>query len=718
MENPIKPHLSSVRILQYILPFSPYIIIFFSAMALMIIELVAGRLVGSHLGNSFYSWAAIIGVILMGNSIGNLLGGKIAKQKASFRLLAIIMAVSAVSCGLTLILNHLFINFSPFLHFNWPGRILGTILIIFTLPAVCLGAITPVISKLALDYADRPGATIGHINTWGSIGSISGTLLTGFILTALIGAVQIVLLAASILIILALSARFIGQSTPPDSIESAAGLGPRSDSAALSPALGNRPGKHFSWRYTPHLIVFISSGSLMMIELLGGRLISRYFGNSLYCWTSNIGTILLGMALGNFIGGKISEQPRPQKYLSPLFGVASIFTLSVLINMKCLWVSTLLNKLALPWQVLLTAMSTMLLPAIALSAITPLIFQLVLRASPNPNAYTIGSLNAWAIVGSIGGTLSAGFWLISVLGVIKALLLTAFIMATVSWWLNPKRLINGIGLLLIAIALWTAVAGPRSLSGKVLNYSEMLGIRPETEGLLFAADSQYQYVKVYQQARDSRHDLRVLALDSLIHGYIDIKNPANLQYEYEHIYQLLTLRYAKGKDQPRAFFIGAGSYTFPRWMLFQWPKAQIDVAEIDPAVVKANHLALGLSNNTPVHTFIGDARNVISDLPANTKYDLIYGDAFNDLSVPWHLTTLEFTRIIKSHLAPGGAYLLNIIDNYDNGLLLGAAYLTLKKTFQNVDIFCTNPLQIQNLRDTFVLIASDVPPDTGIWKGD
>jgi hypothetical protein len=110
----------------------------------------------------------------------------------------------------------------------------------------------------------------------------------------------------------------------------------------------------------------------------------------------------------------------------------------------------------------------------------------------------------------------------------------------------------------------------------------------------------------------------------------------------------------------------------------------IDVAEIDPAVQKAIETQLGLAteygspedDKTWIRTHIGDARKFVDDqLRANAKrraagepavmYDFVYGDAFNDLSVPWHLTTREFSTKVRDLLTPGqGVYLVNIIDIY------------------------------------------------------
>jgi hypothetical protein len=238
-------------------------------------------------------------------------------------------------------------------------------------------------------------------------------------------------------------------------------------------------------------------------------------------------------------------------------------------------------------------------------------------------------------------------------------------------------------------------------------------------GCLYAADGHYQFVEVSETISKFGDDRRLhkLRLDYLIHGYVDLNDPSYLEYDYERVYRDVARRFMEGKKTVAAFFIGGGSYTFPRWVLHAWPGSQIDVAEIDPLVVQANRHALGLSPDSPIRTFEGDARIVVDGLPKDACYDLIVGDAFNDLSVPFHLTTLEFNRKIARLLAPGGVYLVNLIDDYKFGRFLGAYVLTLRKTFKHVHVFCTKPGGVRDGRDTFVIAASMKPVDFEDWRG-
>jgi len=57
------------------------------------------------------------------------------------------------------------------------------------------------------------------------------------------------------------------------------------------------------------------------------------------------------------------------------------------------------------------------------------------------------------------------------------------------------------------------------------------------------------------------------------------------------------------------------------------------------------------------------------------------GDVFNDLSTPYHLTTMEFAQLVKANLADGGIYMINIIDDFQKEIH-AVIYLHLATGFQ------------------------------------
>lgn len=479
---------------------------------------------------------------------------------------------------------------------------------------------------------------------------------------------------------------------------------------ALDPCVEEEPIAH--WRYTPYLIAFLTAACMMVVEMLASRMIARQVGSSLYTWTSVIGVVLAGVSLGSFAGGRLADWFKAGKLLGWLFLLSSVTCLVTLFLNYYFWMNQPLKGWHWPPLVFTTVLCVFFLPSLLLGTFSPVCAKLALGHSTRVG-FTLGSVAAWGAVGSIVGTVGAGFWLVSALGTKSLLLLVAWVLAGGGLLLGPWRLLHCWWLIVITLALIVSRDG--------FGQKTFFRLQPalqEAKGDYFAADSKYQYVRVYEKLsdRDPGRTLRVLALDFLIHGYVDPDDPSHLEYDYEKVYAEVARRYAQDKPTISALFLGGGSYTFPRWTLSEWPGAKIVVAEIDPVVIEANHRALGLPRNTPIRSIALDARIAVEGLPASEMFDFALGDAFNDLSSPFHLSTLEFDRKVKQHLKPDGAYLVNVIDSFETALLVGSIASTLRKVFRYVYVFCTEKGGVKKTRDTFVIAASDVPLDVSGWE--
>jgi len=200
-------------------------------------------------------------------------------------------------------------------------------------------------------------------------------------------------------------------------------------------------------------------------------------------------------------------------------------------------------------------------------------------------------------------------------------------------------------------------------------------------------------------------------LDRLIHSYVVLDDPTALGYGYERAYAELTQAHAAGRMALDTLFIGGGGYTFPRYVEAVYPQATVDVIEIDPAVTRATYEHLGLSRETRIRSFNHDARAFLQEWADPKRYDIIYGDAFNDLSVPYHLTTVEFNRMLATRLKPDGIYLANVIDKLEGGEFLKAYANSLKRVFPHVHILARTDAVLPFDRNTYVLMASRQPLD-------
>jgi spermidine synthase len=134
------------------------------------------------------------------------------------------------------------------------------------------------------------------------------------------------------------------------------------------------------------------------------------------------------------------------------------------------------------------------------------------------------------------------------------------------------------------------------------------------------------------------------------------------------------------------------------------------VAEIDPGVTRAAREYLWLSPETPglkiVHR---DARAALQSLPGEPTFDVVFGDAFRDITIPTHLVTREFHREIAVRLKPGGFYVVNVVDDAENPRFLFSLIKTLNADFKTVEVWMSGDEMSDRGRVTYVVLASQAP---------
>jgi spermidine synthase len=186
------------------------------------------------------------------------------------------------------------------------------------------------------------------------------------------------------------------------------------------------------------------------------------------------------------------------------------------------------------------------------------------------------------------------------------------------------------------------------------------------------------------------------------------EDPTYLGYGYLKIFAEV-IQYRTGNDlSPTILYLGGGGYGLPRYIDTKYPGSINEVVEIDPMVTQIVHQEFGLPVDTKIKTYNQDARmffNNRADL--HGKYDFVIGDVYNDMSVPYHLTTLEFDKMIKDSLKPDGIYLMNIIDEYYRGKFLPTIIHTLRQTFEHVYLISDKDFYEYIYRNTYVIVATD-----------
>ena len=181
------------------------IAVFVCGAVVMIFELVGSRVLGPYFGTSIFVWTNLIGVILGGLGLGYYSGGKIADRNPNFNNLSLIIFLSSIFIGLTIIIKDPLLIF---LQNKISDVRIGSVfasLIIFFPPSVLLGIISPYAAKLRIDSIITSGSTAGNLYAISTIGSIAGTFLAGFYMIPQFGTDRLLILLSITLIIISIA---------------------------------------------------------------------------------------------------------------------------------------------------------------------------------------------------------------------------------------------------------------------------------------------------------------------------------------------------------------------------------------------------------------------------------------------------------------------------------------------------------------------------------
>lgn len=185
---------------KYILEIS----VFICGAVVMIFELVGSRVLGPFFGTSIFVWTSLIGIILGSLSLGYYFGGKIADKNPNFSNLSLIIFLSAIFIGLTILIKEpLLLILQNSLWNIKIGSVLAS-LILFLPTSVLLGMVSPYAAKLKINSLDTSGSTIGTLYALSTAGSIFGTFLAGFYLIPQFGTNKMLLILVFVLVIVSI----------------------------------------------------------------------------------------------------------------------------------------------------------------------------------------------------------------------------------------------------------------------------------------------------------------------------------------------------------------------------------------------------------------------------------------------------------------------------------------------------------------------------------
>ena len=395
-----------------------------------------------------------------------------------------------------------------------------------------------------------------------------------------------------------------------------------------------------------YMTEFFAGMSVMAVELGASRLLAPYFSSSQIVWTIIIGTIMIAMALGNIYGGRSADKdPDPDRlYLRILVAAVWIGAIPFFGRYVILGISGLLvvavNSNFLIWAGFIACMVIFVFPLFLLGTVTPSLVKFTVE-SLDDSGKTVGNLNAFNTVGSIIGTFLPTFVTIPAVGTSVSFLIFA-------------------GVLLLLGLLYFISAGRRggrcAAAALLFAASCALGAGSSfafwEKGLVYEGESVYNYLQV-KEDEDS-----VILSTNVLFGVQSVmpKDGGLTGLYYDYALAAPTLAGLAEKPEASMLVLGMGTGTFASQCREYFGGVDIQGVEIDEKITRLAREYFALPEDIEVATYDGRAFLAVCD----ESYDVIMVDAYQDITIPFQMSSVEFFTLVKEHLKPGGVMVVNM----------------------------------------------------------
>tara|TARA_B100000579_G_C22824378_1_gene852307 strand:- start:89 stop:1720 length:1632 start_codon:yes stop_codon:yes gene_type:complete len=434
-------------------------------------------------------------------------------------------------------------------------------------------------------------------------------------------------------------------------------------------------------------LIFFTGAVVLSLELLASRILTPFFGVSLYIWTSILSITLIFLAIGYQFGGWITSKINSEYYedlfifipfISSVFILISAITypifLPLLINMNLL-IGSFLGSLVL-----------LSVPLVLMSALNPILISIIKLKDDKSKDSRSGFVFFISTLGSVFGVIFTALviipnftnfssFILNALFLIIFNLIIYFLIGFNSFKkLKKTFLIFNILLFLFLIALY--------------NYKESY-----FSFFTSTKDKQGNEHTIISEIPSFYGNLKVVGLkpkqsDEITH-YILYQNGftqniihKNGRSQNTYIYVLNNLSQLAKNENGEVLILGLGAGILPKSLANN--NFNVDVVEIDSSTLD---IAIKFFNYNQKNTkiFFEDARTFVKN--CKKKYNLIIIDLFFADGVPEHLTTKEFYKNLNNCLDSNGILLSNSVADFFNKETLNAVLSTFKSVFNSVYFF-------------------------------
>jgi spermidine synthase len=437
--------------------------------------------------------------------------------------------------------------------------------------------------------------------------------------------------------------------------------------------------------------VFVSGLCIMAIEMSAFRLLAPSFGTTQLLITNVIGTIMVALSVGYWLGGRLGDRyPNPRGVYRLVTG-AALLTAAIPLISKPILVLADRAVASQNFGSFLGSLGAMVLlfviPLGMLGMVSPYAIR-ILAANKETVGASAGKIFSLATIGSIAGTYLPTLVFIPWLGTRVTILV-----------FSAAMLLSG------AIGLLTARWGRITVVAALAVFGCILypGLGPVKggPGTLAENESLYNYIRVI------RADGRVLLYLNEGHGYHSVHDPGKvLVGGVWDTFLALPAMSTDTDEKMNVLIIGLAGGTIANQLSHFWQgRLHIDGVEIDARIIEAADRFFALDRRyLDVH--VADGRNFLTG--SRDRYHVIMLDAYKQPYIPFHLTTVEFFAKCREHLTPGGVLGINVATFTENPEFLKMIADTLGAVFPHVYTYevGNNDVAFKNV----VLVAASAPP--------
>ncbi len=399
-------------------------------------------------------------------------------------------------------------------------------------------------------------------------------------------------------------------------------------------------------KYYLYLTEFFSGMAVMAVELGASRLLAPYFSSSQIVWTIIIGTIMIAMALGNVWGGRSADKdPNPDKLYRRMI-IASIWIAAIpvvgkyiIVGISGLLVLTISHSF-LVIAAFLACMIIFVFPLFLLGTVTPSLVKYTVR-SLEDSGKTVGTLGASNTIGSIIGTFLPTFVTIPAVGTSVTFLIFSAILLLLGivYFISERRRIR---LCIISVILFIIC----SILGHSGNFAFW------ENDLTYEGESVYNYLQVKETPES------VILSTNVLFGVQSVtqKDRSLTGMYYDYAMAGLQMAGLSQSDAGDVLVLGMGTGTFARQSKQYYPNLNITGVEIDKKITTLANQYFDTQDDATTYEYDGRAFLQVN----SEKYDVILVDAYQDITIPFQMSSVEFFRLVRAHLKDNGVMIVNM----------------------------------------------------------